>query len=482
MADEDELYLENLDEFVNDENKIVTYKWLSSTLKVPANKSKEMLQSFAKLQSTKGCQLNLTFLLGGKPTIGDNKQGYKFVIVKEEHLEETRKKFSQVTCCHVYSIQKSKLQNFNILHGVDVDTVKSSLFELKNWSGIYCPEAKQNEDFASKRRQANHENASIPNGCHDTKAPKKDAPESTQKKEVPSKPASSSGKQVTSASFFGSSTNKKKNTAEPKSEKNEKPSSDKSTEKAKETNQKSEKKEISFFGKPIQDRKKAKETPKEKEKKTEAKAEPQNNDEDMDVDVEDDFESFIKTSKGEEVTSKAKDEKKTSSNKGEKRKKEETFEALEFEETTEVKLKKEKERKKESKKESKKGQSKISKKEEKSPSNEEKEKEEPAPKSESTVIEVAEDNKPKEKRRIRRKVLKSKTYMNDEGYMVTEKVYESESASEESEPEDATKKPTKQTNPVHKRPREITEENKKIRAQAAKPKTQASLMSFFKKK
>lgn len=30
------------------------------------------------------------------------------------------------------------------------------------------------------------------------------------------------------------------------------PSSDKSTEKAKETNQKSEKKEISFFGKPIQ--------------------------------------------------------------------------------------------------------------------------------------------------------------------------------------------------------------------------------------
>ena len=33
-----------------------------------------MLQNFAKLQSTKGCQLNLTFLLGGKPATDGDKQ------------------------------------------------------------------------------------------------------------------------------------------------------------------------------------------------------------------------------------------------------------------------------------------------------------------------------------------------------------------------------------------------------------------------
>ena len=64
-------------------------------------------------------------------------------------------------------------QNFDILHGVDLDTVKTSLFELKNWSGIFCPEAKQNEDFASRRRQSSHENSSMSNGFHDIKATKK---------------------------------------------------------------------------------------------------------------------------------------------------------------------------------------------------------------------------------------------------------------------------------------------------------------------
>uniref|UniRef100_A0ACB8ENU0 DNA polymerase delta subunit 3 n=1 Tax=Sphaerodactylus townsendi TaxID=933632 RepID=A0ACB8ENU0_9SAUR len=32
---EDELYLENIDEFVTDQNRVVTYKWLSYTLGVP---------------------------------------------------------------------------------------------------------------------------------------------------------------------------------------------------------------------------------------------------------------------------------------------------------------------------------------------------------------------------------------------------------------------------------------------------------------
>ncbi|KAM9300245.1 DNA polymerase delta subunit 3 isoform 9-T10 [Morus bassanus] len=38
---EDELYLENIDEFVTDQNRIVTYKWLSYTLGVHVNQAKQ---------------------------------------------------------------------------------------------------------------------------------------------------------------------------------------------------------------------------------------------------------------------------------------------------------------------------------------------------------------------------------------------------------------------------------------------------------
>lgn len=62
---------------------------------------------------------------------------------------------------------------------------------------------------------------------------------------------------------------------------------------------------------------------------------------------------------------------------------------------------------------------------------------------------------------------------------VTEKVYESESASEESEPEE---KAPKVTDIAHMKPKDITRENKKIKAEASKNKTQSSLMNFFKKK
>ena len=66
---------------------------------------------------------------------------------------------------------------------------------------------------------------------------------------------------------------------------------------------------------------------------------------------------------------------------------------------------------------------------------------------------------------------------------VTEKVYESESASEGSDTETMSKaKTTFKNDALHKKPREITAENKKFKAQASKNKNQSSLMNFFKKK
>lgn len=42
----DKLYLENLEEWVIDQGKSVTYRWLSSALNVAANTAKQYVASF----------------------------------------------------------------------------------------------------------------------------------------------------------------------------------------------------------------------------------------------------------------------------------------------------------------------------------------------------------------------------------------------------------------------------------------------------
>ncbi|XP_074070670.1 DNA polymerase delta subunit 3 [Macrotis lagotis] len=63
----DQLYLENIDEFVTDQNKIVTYKWLSYTLGVHVNQAKQMLYDYVerKRKENSGAQLHVTYLVSG---------------------------------------------------------------------------------------------------------------------------------------------------------------------------------------------------------------------------------------------------------------------------------------------------------------------------------------------------------------------------------------------------------------------------------
>ncbi|KAJ7375535.1 DNA polymerase delta subunit 3, partial [Desmophyllum pertusum] len=111
MADEEELYFANLDEFVNDEDKIVTYKWLSRTLSVPVNKAKQMLYAFVQKQkaSKAASHLNITYIIGGRCSVNGDIV-HRYVITQDENLEETKKTFSPVTSLHIYSIQKCKLK------------------------------------------------------------------------------------------------------------------------------------------------------------------------------------------------------------------------------------------------------------------------------------------------------------------------------------------------------------------------------------
>jgi len=82
------------------------------------------------------------------------------------------------------------------------------------------------------------------------------------------------------------------------------------------------------------------------------------------------------------------------------------------------------------------------------------------------------------KRRKRRKVMKAKQYLDEEGFMVTQKVYESESYSEESDQESkSSAKPNKEP----ENPKTKTNQINNTTTTKKKAKTQSSLGSFFKK-
>ncbi|XP_016361553.1 DNA polymerase delta subunit 3-like [Sinocyclocheilus anshuiensis] len=84
----DDLYLDNIDEFVNDQNKIVTYKWLSLTLGVHVNTAKQMLYHYLqqKRNESSGTPLHATYLVSGK-CVENGSTCHKVSVVREDKLD-----------------------------------------------------------------------------------------------------------------------------------------------------------------------------------------------------------------------------------------------------------------------------------------------------------------------------------------------------------------------------------------------------------
>ena len=58
----DSMYMENLEEWIEDEDKVISYKYLSRSLKVHVNVAKQMLFNFVE---TKKTQLGVVYLVSG---------------------------------------------------------------------------------------------------------------------------------------------------------------------------------------------------------------------------------------------------------------------------------------------------------------------------------------------------------------------------------------------------------------------------------
>ncbi|XP_056453428.1 DNA polymerase delta subunit 3 isoform X1 [Gadus chalcogrammus] len=137
----DELYLDNIDEYVNDHNKIVTYKWLSLTLGVHVNTAKQMLFHYLDhKRKESSAPLHATYLVTGK-WVENGNTSHKVTVVREEQLEDVKSKMSLTVSVHVYSVQKASLKDSGPLYSVDYDVVKDNLNSCSRYSAIKCADA-----------------------------------------------------------------------------------------------------------------------------------------------------------------------------------------------------------------------------------------------------------------------------------------------------------------------------------------------------
>lgn len=449
---EDELYLENIDEFVTDQNRIVTYKWLSYTLGVHVNQAKQMLYDYMekKRKENSGAQLHVTYLVAGN-LIQNGHMCHKVAVVKEDKLEAMKSKLSTIASVHVYSIQKAMLKDSGPLYNTDYDIIKANFQNCSKFSAIHCADAVTRT--ASEMSHPVQADAQPPNGVITVSAPVVNGRTSSTN----TKQASQQAKGIMGMFAAAKSRDTHK---EVKVETKEMPSvastaSSKAPAKGNVLD--------NFFGKAavVSSSESSAETEQQKEERSGAKSP---------------VESKSPGTAGLEKPGK-KVESAKMLQKDKKRAKRAEMSDDEAREPESLKRKKRRIKLPQS----------DSSEEEDTPASpatsEVKDlSPEPArkPHSDSLPLEASAAGK----RRKRKRVLKSKTFLDEEGCMVTEKVYESESCTDSED--DFRSKPSavhKSSSGVAKR--EPKEERKSARKGAAVPSKankQASIMGFFQKK
>lgn len=438
MSELDQLYLDNIDEYVNDQDKIVTYKWLSLTLGVHVNTAKQMLFHYLEQKRRESSSaLHATFLLSGK-SVDDGRTCHKVCVVREEELEEAKSRLAAVASVHVYSVHKALLRDSSPLFGVDYDAVKTNIHQCNKFSAIHCPDAvplskaelqqsreprPQTVDPPKPQTQTGSRPAPKPKGIMgifanrpkteiktepktkprlETKPEAKPEPSEEPVNEAP-KPASKSNHM---ANFFGNQTNKKP--ARSLKEPSHSPIEQRPLKDSRDQRSKSKRVESDSEEEPQE----------EKKKKRRRIRKPQSDSSDDEA------------TPGSPVRTKSPVRTRIESPEKER---EEPVAAV------------------------------------------------PAPEEESVVPDTPPQTENPTRTRKRRRVLKSKTFIDDEGCIVTEKVYESESYSED---EEAQTKPGSSLGlkPYPKAAPVRAQEEKKKGGGGAKATRQASIMGFFTKK
>ncbi|XP_014212680.1 DNA polymerase delta subunit 3 [Copidosoma floridanum] len=94
-------YESTLKSYIHDDDKLVTYKWLSKELEIHVNVAKDILKQFYEKYQSRG-DIVATYLLIGRLKDGS----IRIEVVQESNLDAAKKKFVTIDCQHLYSLQK----------------------------------------------------------------------------------------------------------------------------------------------------------------------------------------------------------------------------------------------------------------------------------------------------------------------------------------------------------------------------------------
>jgi len=148
----DPMYMENLEEWILEENKVVTYKFLSRSLKVHVNVAKQMLFNFVETKKSSSTPLlGIVYLLSGMVENKDVEKSaddvtesstLKVLLVKEKDLKDVLSKFSKVHSQHIYSVQLAEAVSQTSLYATDLEVFKedpagaTALTAIKNKNAV----------------------------------------------------------------------------------------------------------------------------------------------------------------------------------------------------------------------------------------------------------------------------------------------------------------------------------------------------------
>jgi len=144
---EDEMIMDNIDEYVNDEMKVVSYKWLSLSLSLHVTKATQLLEQYVNKKKN---ELEIIYFVGGKKVNGVGSI-FQYKLVKADSLDDVKKLFDVVTTCHIYSIQKSRIKDADVLYASDKDLVKDNLSQINKYSAIECDSVNDFSETEEKR-------------------------------------------------------------------------------------------------------------------------------------------------------------------------------------------------------------------------------------------------------------------------------------------------------------------------------------------
>ncbi|XP_071645844.1 uncharacterized protein [Temnothorax longispinosus] len=156
-------HLEALAGHVFDNDKLVTYKWLSKELHVHVNIAKQILWEF--YQKYQNNNIECTYLLIG--LLKD--KGMRVEVVKESDVPKAKEKFSKIMSEHLYSVHKPL---------ADLELLASSGSGDINYSAIKCDACKERSDeemqllrwgTAAKKAMENTTNSKSTNSMNPSK-------------------------------------------------------------------------------------------------------------------------------------------------------------------------------------------------------------------------------------------------------------------------------------------------------------------------